>query len=111
MVDPNVYLDSVNTRVSAPFFETPTLSLEQRKQALEYSRIVSRRVHRGYRMRQLEHLGAMGKALAWLASTRLGMAAIERIRGSALGSKGLEFLSRRVRRRALSSALDVSGHG
>lgn len=112
VVDPSVYLNDVNTHLNTLFFETPTLSLEQRKRALKQAESVSRRVQRTYRAHQLQALGAVGTLLAWIASTRFGIAAIEKVRGSVLGARIWQLLSRRLReRQAVSPSNRCGGHG
>lgn len=80
VVDPAEYLDNVNTHVNRPFFETPTLSLQQRLDALRYASRISRNVSRRYRERQLRRFGLVGKMLALLASTGFGGRTIEWMR-------------------------------
>ncbi|MBI2910197.1 MAG: radical SAM protein [Chloroflexi bacterium] len=94
LVDPAVYLNDVNTRVNMPFFETPTLSLAERKQALKRAVSVSRRVQRNYRVWQWRSLGVAGRAAAWLASTGPGIALVEKMKSSSIVPRALSVMRR-----------------
>lgn len=71
VVDPEVYLNDVNTRISVPMFYTPSLSIAERKEALRQAKKISLKVYRAYKERQLKHLGIIGRMAAWFLSVEL----------------------------------------
>jgi hypothetical protein len=66
--DPAEYLGTIREGVLRPLFETPELSLEQRKKLLVQARRVSEGVRRRYLKRRLAKFGPLAAPLAFLGS-------------------------------------------
>ncbi len=66
--DPAEYLGTIREGVLRPLFETPELSLQQRKKLLVKARKISQKVRRRYLRRRLARLGPLAWPLALLGS-------------------------------------------
>ncbi len=66
LVNPDIYLNEVITRTRRPLFETSSMPLAERKQALKKGYEISRQISRRHRKEQYKKLGAFGRILARL---------------------------------------------
>lgn len=69
MIDSDVYLNEIITRIREPIFTTSSMSLAERKKALKRGYKISRQVNRQHRIKQYEDLGIIGKILAWFLTS------------------------------------------
>lgn len=71
LADPDIYLNEDMTRSRKILFRTGSMSMAERRKALELGERISRRSSQKDMERQLSRLGILGKVFAWLVCTKL----------------------------------------
>lgn len=71
LTDPYSYLDEDMTNSRKVLFRTDTMSMAERKKALELGARFQRRSYQKHMERRLRRLGILGKVLAWFICTKL----------------------------------------
>ncbi len=70
---PSEYLNDASVFINEPIFQTPELSLEDRKRALEKAEELRRRVLRTGMEKRLQKFGILGKLVARVSSSEWGL--------------------------------------